>query len=393
MIRISLLATAILASASSYAAKTDDSVVLDYDQEQLKIAESIPGFAGYILQDGGVAQVYMVEQRNIDARASLSRVFGDKVIIKPAQFTFQELYAQKQAATALLSRSDLSVVSVDLDESQNRVVVGVEATSSRSQLLSLENEFSIRGFARDAIVVENVELVNQNIGRSLKASLNPIPGGAEVGFGNGICTNGVNVVRAGVAGFITAAHCAYNSAGLSVAQPAGSGSIIGTLAAYGSATTTGCPAGQTCKYSDALFVKYNTASFSKLGYVAKTAGLNQFVITDFYRYKDVSSSPGGTVTFMKTGRTSGMTKSSSALTRTCVNVRYDGDAFTYLCLNTFKNTTSGFSQGGDSGAPIFIDLGNKEARLVGVLKGLYNGDPIYSPWSGVTKDFGTLTIR
>lgn len=401
MIRRTILATALLAANAVAAEKIEhvapneqaEQTALDYDQEQLKIAQSIPGFAGYTLEDNGIAQVFMVQQKGAADLSTLKRAFGDNVVVKPAQFTFEELYQQKLAATALFSRPDLSVISVDLDEVQNRVVIGVDSASTRSQLMSLENEFSIRGLPRDAIVVENVQIEDHNIGKSLRAGLNPVPAGAEISLGGG-CTVGVNVVRGGVAGFITAAHCAYNAAGASVEQPTGSGVVVGSVNAYGSATTTGCPSGEKCKSSDALFVKYGVASFSKLGYIAKTAGLNKLLVTDFYRIKDVSSSPSGTVTFMKTGRTSGMTSSTSAITRTCINVKYTGDAFTYLCLNTFKNNADkSFSQGGDSGSAIFIDLGNKEARLVGVLKGLFNGDPLYSPWSGVTKDFGTLTIR
>jgi hypothetical protein len=376
---------------------------LDFDQQQLEIARTVPGFAGSEFADDGSAIVYMAKSASGTKSndAVLSRVFGTSYKVVPASYNFEQLYAAKLAARAQFSNERINVRFVDIDEAKNRVVIGIDATATKAADVT-ELTTALQKNAIDAKILQ-IETLDPKLAQnfaSIRDSLNPIPAAADIGFWKtstiyGFCTIGANVVRDGVNGFVTAAHCRPDAANTAVTQPSGSLINIGTIAAYGSAVSTGCPSGQRCKYSDAMFVKYNVASFNKLGYIARTAGPSDFNISSFSRFKDVSSAPSGTVQFRKVGRTTGSTSRTTKLTKTCLDVKLDGDAFTYLCLNQFDVPNfSGFAQPGDSGAAIFIDLGNSEVRLVGILKGSITGkDVVYSPWSGVVKDLGTMSIR
>lgn len=98
----------------------------------------------------------------------------------------------------------------------------------------------------------------------------------------------------------------------------------------------------------------------------------------------------------KMGRTTGMT--SGYIQGTCWNTTSGG--FTYLC----QNVASYYSQGGDSGAPVFTLDANLDATIHGIhrasqgtapywrifstLGGIYSDLDVYASWDTCAPGFG-----
>jgi hypothetical protein len=165
----------------------------------------------------------------------------------------------------------------------------------------------------------------------------------------------------------------------------------------------GCPAGKTCRYSDAALVEITNGNFAwDHGGIARTVGGPQALPTIYASLSIDQANPrialAGTITDLfpgdvvqKIGRTTGWT--SGVVTNTCLHVTYGPhDPNSRLC----SAAVSGGAGRGDSGSPVFWQGSNGQYYLAGIL---FGGNPNldniagdnywFSNWDYVDYELGT----
>jgi hypothetical protein len=191
------------------------------------------------------------------------------------------LHAQSPQALEVLHQRLLPLFEVagvaftDADQTTGRLVVGV-----------LDRD--VEGLVRDrlpalGVLAQSVDVVEtEPIFRlaTLRDKVRPVVGGLQIRFSQYLCSLGFNATRAGVGGYVTAAHCSDRQGdvdGTQYYQPLNqvADEFIGTeIADPGFFRGSGCPRGRRCRYSDSNFSDgANAASFT-LGGIARTAGFN-----------------------------------------------------------------------------------------------------------------------
>lgn len=407
-------ATAPQPSTEETEADLPPSTGVNPDEQLAQIAERLPGFGGLFLSDDGVLTVYLtsgLEPQNAQAQrddtlAVLQDVLGEEHLEQGSeglgtQNTATELRILKgeYEMTQLLEwRTQLDVVLdldgvilTDLDEAQNRLVVGVEDLSKRDLL---ERTLQDIGVPQGAVRFEETEPVTPLL--SLRSSPNTTRGGLEINYplGGGrvgICTLGFHVVRAGTPGFITNSHCTKNQGGAEGTlynQTSGRRLAVEALDP-GYFRGGACPTGRRCRYSDSSFARYVGGTAFALGRVAKTTRANSgsLNVNGSFRITGEANAPIVGEVLHKVGRTTGWT--SGKVTRTCINVNafnQNGDTgLTQLCqvLSNIK------SDRGDSGSPIFKRGRSGTATLYGILW----GGGTFSPIGNIERELGQLNSR
>jgi hypothetical protein len=114
----------------------------------LALAERIPGFGGYAFDadgnlvafikgrtPGGDAGARVLLTRLLDRRRPGLGRQGGAVILRTAEFTFEELAAWRDQLTDSLLGRGLGVHSTDVDEASNRIRIGVAGTPGRSAVM------------------------------------------------------------------------------------------------------------------------------------------------------------------------------------------------------------------------------------------------------------------
>jgi hypothetical protein len=92
------------------------------------------------------------------------------------QYPFDQLYAWKEALEPLLDGKD--VYWLDIDESQNRLVLGVRSMSVRPRILAVADAAGIP--PEEVSVVQDEKPVPRTGADTLNGYLNPIAGGAAI---------------------------------------------------------------------------------------------------------------------------------------------------------------------------------------------------------------------
>ena len=391
------------AEAPSYSANANP------DEQLAQIAERLPNFGGLFFDDEGVLTVYLTagittqnaQAQRDDALAVLKDVLGEArleqgregleaqnsapdIRILEGQYEVEQLLTWQAQLDSVLGVD--GVVFTDLDEAQNRLVVGVEDFSNRALL---ERTLQEAGVPQGAVLFEETEPIMPLLG--LRSSPNTTRGGFQINFGNGACTLGFHVVRAGSPGFITNSHCTKTQGGTEgtvYSQPGGR--RIGVEAKDPGYFRGGkCPAGRRCRYSDSSFARYTGSSAFALGKIAKTTSLNSGAlnVNGSFRITGEADAPIVGEILHKVGRTTGWT--SGKVTRTCINVNQfnvNGDTgLTQLC-QVLSNIRSGK---GDSGSPVFKRGKSGTATLYGVLW----GGGTFSTIGSIERDLGQLNTR
>jgi hypothetical protein len=395
-----LLVGALLAATPALWAQEEEPLSLD--EEYARIAERVPGFGGLYLDERGTTHVYLQDL----SLAEKVQDLGEQVEVHQGEYDFRDLYAWKDELRPLLSREEM--VSLDIDEQRNRLVLGVVADSAeafRAELASLLRDTRV---PPEAVIVEAAEPDVPM--ETLKDTIRPVPAGVQIArqtaSGTIVCTLGINVTRVGVRGFITNSHC---TATRSVVE----GTIFFQSTTNPSTNQIGvetvdppffkdgsCPAEKKCRFSDSAFVAYDSPDLSEGGNIAYpilcglgVAGpltvnpvLPRLPITGLL----VGNPASGSVVY-KIGRTTGCTFGS--LTQTCVDrvvgVKVGSVVLPTNMMMLCQNRVSGVSAGGDSGSPVFRQDG-KEATLLGILWGGSGGSYSYSPWIFVAGELGVF---
>ena len=385
------------------------------ERRAVELSRTIPGLGGFFYDTSGNV-IVAVKNRAAPAvtRARLQPLFGVELtrsrrrhpkadlIVREAQYTFLELkdWRDRLEAGAVLSLS--GVLWLDLDEVTNRVVVGVEPSADIAAIRSLGQKSGVPAAAFD--IQQSAPYVPQS---TLQDQFRPVQGGTQiqrvVGASRATCTLGFAALWNSQQVFLTAGHCSPNVMGAdSVAQF----QPIAPLTPAESATTiaigreifrysVAC-GNRRCASSDAAIYGQVPSQAWQLGRIARpTSGcmpgpcspLNLTVggswVIDTTRASFIVND-----LVSKIGSSTG--SSQGLVSRTCVDVSPVSGA-TYRCQ---MFATYG-ADDGDSGAPILLDIqggSDSTVTLGGIHSGKSGNNAVFSPWSGIAQDYGSLAV-
>jgi hypothetical protein len=354
-----------------------------YDQELVKLAEEIPGFGGLWRDGRGQTHAYLLD---LSRAREVQHLDPAGVEVHQGQYDVRDLAAWKDELRPLLGRED--AVSLDLDEASNRLRLVVE----RGAEAGMEEALRSVRVPREAVILEAGEPVEPF--ESLTDRIRPVPGGVRIRSSGGGCTHGFNVLRGNVRGFVTNSHCSavrgsvegtvfFQKSNLDGADRVGVETVDPKFFTGGS-----CPSGRKCRYSDAIFVDYDSNALSAglkianpsfctvgaAGPLTVNPAKPRLTITGA-----TYASSGAVVA--KVGATTGCTFGS--VQATCADVNVKNTAFTMLC----QEMVAGFAAKGDSGSPVFLH-GGDGATVVGLLWGGSPGFYVFSSWMLVQAELG-----
>jgi len=352
-----------------------------------------PGFAGFYLDEDGTPVIRLVDTgKGAAARQylapRLTAIRGERngkavgqPVFRPATYDFAQLKGWADGLTPMTKRGD--VYTIDVDEKQNRVSVGVQDAGA---IAAVRAEAARLGVPAAALHVQTQPKPEQ---RNVQAWHNPVYGGIQIAFGPYLCTQGFNATVAATAQsiFVTNSHCTptyFGYDGGTIYQPTvAAGNEIG----YEVADIGLWDCGGTCRWSDAAYIAHNGFRSVAQGTIARTPWPSggSFFINELAPYTVVAryngNAPVGTW-LDKTGRTTGSTYGQ--VTNSCVTIG------NLVC----QDVSSVFSAGGDSGSPIYIWLGGSSVQLQGILWGgpSNNYNITYSsPLVNIEYELGALT--
>jgi hypothetical protein len=240
---------------------------LSVDESFAAVASRIPAFAGaYIDWRARSLHIRMTDPGPGAALAkqALIDVTGNPVlsrltpVAREADYGFAQLktWYDRLAPSVLTMRG---TVFTDIDERQNRLVVGVERPARQG--VGVVNELRALGIPREAVIIERARPDRRQQCQNLRSRCRPLVGGLQIDDGSdAVCTLGFVARRAGLNGFVTNAHCTPvvgNVDGTVFAQPTFAvANRVGTETAdpaFG--TPPGCPPAKMCRFSDSAFVR------------------------------------------------------------------------------------------------------------------------------------------
>jgi hypothetical protein len=391
-------ASADVQAAASETATTE----YPHEAEFRRLSKEIEGYGGHFFDDQGNLVVYLADAAQatrarqvlepvLQARPLSEREVGlasqGSVLVRPADFTFPQLARWRDRVTDEVLKHE-GVEFTDLDEAQNRVVVGVTSLKAR---LAAAQSLQRLAVPTEAVVFEATEPAVQL--QSLQNRFRPLRGGFQIQrVGGGRCTLGFNAVRNGVGVFITNSHCTTNYLapdGVSIHQNVvASGNLVGQEI---------FDPNYAVRYADAAVIRRTAGVAADYGYIARTtffatgagnsgsltvnANSPRMRITGELSYPSVGN------VLDKMGRTTGWTYGSVA--RTCVNHVVNGRSL--RCQDWVNPMHADF---GDSGSPIFRWHGST-VTLAGILWGKTTsaGKPytLFSAMSNIKADLGNFT--
>jgi hypothetical protein len=372
------------------------------DVDVAAVAQAVPGFGGFYV-DRGVPTVWLTDanqrgraQRALETLARAHDIDLSTLAVRRADFDVVRLGAW----FAKLSPEALAlpgVVYTDLDESTNRLVIGVESSLHST---SVAGAAARLGIPAAAVTFKPVGAIHPLV--TLRDRIRPVRAGLQLSIaGLGTCTLGFNAIHGTERSFITNSHCTNQQGGVegtNFSQNVGAGStnIIGTevedplYLPY--PIYSACPAGRVCRRSDAARANYKSTVSSLLGRIARTTGPNNGSLTIGNPSSFTITSEATSSSFVigtpanKVGRTTGWT--IGPVTATCVNSNQAFSNFTKLC-QTYVAAGVG---PGDSGSPVFQVISGLNVRLLGIVWGGPSDGSyfVFSPMRNIEQDIGVL---
>ena len=424
------------------------------------VAEQVPGFGGFFFDEEGHLATYLIpegelEERGYEGLSDEERTERLRVLIE-AYFEDEDFYARggdervgtdggeairilpaEFDATQLLSwrwqlreAATESVVSIDFDESQNRVVLGVQ--DNEEEILALLEELEIPESAVEVIQEEPVEP-----SATLTSAIRGLQGGTQISFDTNpddnltnSCTLGFPAALGSTWGFVTNAHCSktMGSTTAKTRYQQGSSSDVAeeavdpaffrrrtvtykikscTLFGWWCKESTGtrtynanCPSGANCRYSDALFAKSTRAAELERGRIARVTGNGTTGARNSgsktidpnkptYRIVRTAQYAISGQWLDKVGRTTGHTYGK--VDRTDYDV-WQGKSGNFMLDQ--QRVGNVYENGGDSGSPVFDWSYSGDITLYGVLwGGDHSSHFVYSPLRGLNKDGLNVAVR
>jgi hypothetical protein len=356
----------------------------------------VPGFAGYYLQPDGTPVVRLVDpsqrgaaqrylaQHFIAARRGRRAGAPQQPVFREAAYDFAQLHAWAEALNPLLtSRSDVYLI--DVDEVENRVLLGVaDATATGA----VRAEAARLGIPAAAVATQTQ--ARPQVRASLRDWQSTLKGGIQIAFGSYYCTLGFNAKRStGASIFVTNSHCTTTqnaTDGVTIYQ----NNVVSGYAIGAEVADRGlyaCVSGvASCRQADAAYISNNGSRTTGQGLIARTnwatgANAGTTITGDFRIVGRYTGSLPVNSYLDKTGRTSGSTY--GLVTNSCVTIG------TLRCQDISKV----WSEGGDSGSPVYVWLSNNDVQLHGVMWGGPGTDyttTYSSRLGGIEADLGAL---
>lgn len=347
-----------------------DQVWQTVDDLFAEVARRVPAFGGMFFDkdDNSVLYVYLLNPaQKAVAETVITAVLGPRlpgllpareVRVLPGQYSFWQLKQWHDRIMALFALP--GVLMTDINDGNNRLVVGVESLEMRD---IVEQELDRLGIPREAVLIKETSPVVPTA--TLNEYYRPLVGGLKVGpHVGGECTMGFNARRSGVEGFVINSHCTPTMAQLdnmTYYQPncCISDWIVGTEAVDPLPFTGGsCPSGERCRLSDSAFIRFTTGVQFNRGYIARVPSLGSKEIVGRFRivYATEAVVPG--LLLNKVGRVTGWTRGvvpSKEEGGVCQNSRVNG--ILLLCQHSVERLASDnvpLVESGDSGSPVFM---------------------------------------
>ena len=269
------------------------------DRQMVELARLIPGFGGLSLSFPSLkpgerrdprgpvqANTYLTvagdakqARKSVRERLESEGYSVANVRIIPAAYEFQQLQEWRHKLGLAIRHQPLGIVSLDADEANNRVVVGVETeTAARTVHRVLER---VTRVPAEAVVIRVVGRVTKRQA-TLQASFRPIPGGVSVG-GFRECTLGFNVFQDGAHRFTTASHCSsieFGYDGSSFRQNPFDGVVGQEYSDPAPHPASTCWYDWPCRFSDVTMVTYSPSSLSEFGKIAATTNQTGSILID-----------------------------------------------------------------------------------------------------------------
>ena len=393
----------------------------DPTPDPLAVAQAVPGFGGYFLDESGAPTVYLTDPaQRPAAEEALAAFLADRgftasdLQVRQGEYDYAQLDAWYRQARPAAFTVD-GIVLGDVDEAKNRIRFGAATATAVAEVQAVLAALGIPSSA--SIVEERAPFTSV---ATLRDRANEMVGGLQLNFLNSggavtlsfLCTLGFNAVIDGAASFITNSHCSNVEGGSETPTEyyhplqdtngdrlADAENAIATEAHdphwSSSLDCFGSPALQ-CRYSDAARAEYHAGVPSVLGGIARTTrpstSLTDVVLDVDGEFRIKGEQTRGVVGEVahKVGRTTGWTLGTT--TETCVDVLALGTTHVRLC----QEVVAAVVDGGDSGSAVFRRKGGgSNVILLGVLWGgsvdETNPEFVYSPMFGIERELGLLT--
>jgi hypothetical protein len=330
--------------------------------------------------------------------ATFAKSLGDSGDVRKAQWDSRQLLDFKNKIFSMASAKGVIAVSIDRDA--NRLDVAYNQDLDAATLQALTTRLAASGVPQAAMSMRAAELPKRSatVGTSLRSQPLPLAGGAQFNFptsaGTFVCSVGVPARINGVQGFMTASHCSesvYNvSARTRMTSPGGT--FVGAESIDPAPRSCSLPDTLGCRESDALFVSggpANAVDFGRMMFTSVNSG--SLTVTGVLNVQGTLSYPSVGQTIYKTGRTTGTTRANVA--RVCVDTLVsEPDGNTYGALCSVEVASASFIAGGDSGSSVWTYNGTGPV-ITGIVSYGSSTTGGFSPWGGVVKEFGTVTVR
>ena len=181
------------------------------DQIFTDIAEQVPGFGGFFLDENGDLILFVTdltrgmaaEQAARDLLESLDpreRPHVHQFRVRKGDYDFRDLLEWRYGLSSVLTIP--GVVFTDVDEGLNRVRVGIDNPLAAQSVLQMTLS---TGIPLNALVIEDVGPLRTL--STLQDSVRPMEGGIRISSDNHQCTLGFLAERNQVLVFITNSHC------------------------------------------------------------------------------------------------------------------------------------------------------------------------------------------
>lgn len=363
------------------------------DDEFADLVNEVPGFGGLYYGADGALNVLLVDESQAAVARTAIPAFLDRragrgarrravpLRFQRANYDFRQLKRWDTLLSTAMSWE--GVTQTDIDDARNKLVIGV---MNRDALNRVASDLRRSGIPSNAFSVEvipqteidpAIELASAPSGptaTTLQDRYRPVIGGLQIGFPNNTaCTLNSNLYRVNnpfypVPGpsldtseryFLTNSHCTDTFAsvdGRVAGQPLASDRIgveVYDPALFTNSQNSECPAGRSCRWSDAAVFRYDSGVSVSFARIAKTAN-GSLNITGQYTIIGAGHSAfffENATPISKVGRTTGT--SSDVVIRACVRTNQFSNGLdtgrTMLC-----QTQSNYnSSGGDSGSSVF----------------------------------------
>ncbi len=380
-----------------------------------EVSRVVPGLAGFFYDTAGNVVVAVKGGGGATVtRARLQPLFQQElarsrrrhpaadIIVQGAQYTFFELRNWRDRLEARHVLTIPGVAWLDLDEVANRVAVGLEAAGDPGAVRALGRAAGVPAEALD------IERTTPYVAQStLQDQFRPIQGGIQIqrvsGTSRATCTLGFAALWNNQQVFLTAGHCSPNLMGtdsvaqfqplapLTAAESAATTAIGREISRYSAACGN-----SRCAHSDAAIYGVMPAQTWGLGRIAHPGsgclpGPCSPVILNVSGYWVIDMTRESFVVndlVSKIGSATGWSQGS--VSRTCVDVS-PTHGVTYQC-QMFANYGA---NDGDSGSPIVLDIQggtDSTVTLGGIHSGKSGSNSVFSPWSGIVQDYGSLVV-